>query len=204
MRLLESLIRSWIYKSSDLCNNCKAGRQFVSKCFVRFAEHVAYNYRKCHVSLLFYLDFSNFEGCRWFEYYLSACSFLFKMLLFSLLGSLHYYDFTCHSEFVLLSKWFMSHALLKPFLGCVSFTCYRENCSQELSTCSEVVQLIAFALKLTPAASHQLSGLWHLLHLKEVRTSFSLISFVEVFNRLFKIGISLRFLTCSFSTCVQQ
>ncbi|PKK33324.1 midasin AAA ATPase 1 [Columba livia] len=44
----------------------------------------------------------------------------------------------------------------------------RENCSQELSTCSEVVQLIAFALKLTPAASHQLSGLWHLLHLKEI------------------------------------
>ncbi|XP_071597429.1 midasin [Heliangelus exortis] len=44
----------------------------------------------------------------------------------------------------------------------------RENCSQEPSTCSDLVQLIAFSLKLTPAASHQLSGLWHLLHLKKV------------------------------------
>uniref|UniRef100_A0A8C0HMH3 Midasin n=1 Tax=Buteo japonicus TaxID=224669 RepID=A0A8C0HMH3_9AVES len=52
----------------------------------------------------------------------------------------------------------------------------RENCSQELSVCSDLVQLIAFSLKLTPAASHQLSGLWHLLHLNEVRTSFTLIT----------------------------
>ncbi|XP_074752140.1 midasin isoform X1 [Athene noctua] len=44
----------------------------------------------------------------------------------------------------------------------------RENYSQELSICSDLVQLIAFSLKLTPAASHQLSGLWHLLHLNEV------------------------------------
>ncbi|KFR09321.1 Midasin, partial [Nipponia nippon] len=44
----------------------------------------------------------------------------------------------------------------------------RENCSQELSMRSDLVQLIAFALKLTPAASHQLSGLWHLLHLNEI------------------------------------
>ncbi|XP_010287688.1 PREDICTED: midasin, partial [Phaethon lepturus] len=44
----------------------------------------------------------------------------------------------------------------------------RENCSQELSICSDLVQLIAFSLKLTPAASHQLSGLWHLLHLNEI------------------------------------
>ncbi|NWZ60294.1 MDN1 protein, partial [Haliaeetus albicilla] len=44
----------------------------------------------------------------------------------------------------------------------------RENCSQELSVCSDLVQLIAFSLKLTPAAPHQLSGLWHLLHLNEI------------------------------------
>uniref|UniRef100_A0A8C0BE57 Midasin n=1 Tax=Buteo japonicus TaxID=224669 RepID=A0A8C0BE57_9AVES len=36
------------------------------------------------------------------------------------------------------------------------------------SVCSDLVQLIAFSLKLTPAASHQLSGLWHLLHLNEI------------------------------------
>ncbi|NXJ78761.1 MDN1 protein, partial [Trogon melanurus] len=44
----------------------------------------------------------------------------------------------------------------------------RENCSQEQSICSDLVQFIAFSLKLTPAASHQLSGLWHLLHLNEI------------------------------------
>ncbi|XP_066850638.1 midasin isoform X2 [Anser cygnoides] len=44
----------------------------------------------------------------------------------------------------------------------------RKNFSQELGTCSDLVQLIAFALKLTPAASHQLSGLWHLVHLSEI------------------------------------
>ncbi|XP_030345365.1 midasin isoform X4 [Strigops habroptila] len=44
----------------------------------------------------------------------------------------------------------------------------RETCSQELSVCSDLVQLITFSLKLTPAASHQLSGLWHLLHLNEI------------------------------------
>ncbi|NXW51222.1 MDN1 protein, partial [Nyctiprogne leucopyga] len=44
----------------------------------------------------------------------------------------------------------------------------RENCSQELTICSDLVQLIAFSLKLTPAASHQLSGLWHLLHLNNI------------------------------------
>uniref|UniRef100_A0A669QKR3 Midasin n=1 Tax=Phasianus colchicus TaxID=9054 RepID=A0A669QKR3_PHACC len=40
--------------------------------------------------------------------------------------------------------------------------------SQELGTRSDLIQLIAFSLKLTPAASHQLSGLWHLLHLHEI------------------------------------
>ncbi|XP_048793738.1 midasin isoform X1 [Lagopus muta] len=44
----------------------------------------------------------------------------------------------------------------------------RENFSQELGTHSDLIQLIAFSLKLTPAASHQLSGLWHLLHLHEI------------------------------------
>ncbi|NXU56757.1 MDN1 protein, partial [Turnix velox] len=44
----------------------------------------------------------------------------------------------------------------------------RENCSQELSIYADLVQLIAFSLKVTPTASHQLSGLWHLLHLNEV------------------------------------
>uniref|UniRef100_A0A8C0BE41 Midasin n=1 Tax=Buteo japonicus TaxID=224669 RepID=A0A8C0BE41_9AVES len=44
------------------------------------------------------------------------------------------------------------------------------------SVCSDLVQLIAFSLKLTPAASHQLSGLWHLLHLNEVRTKMSVLS----------------------------
>ncbi|XP_025949160.1 midasin [Dromaius novaehollandiae] len=44
----------------------------------------------------------------------------------------------------------------------------RENCSQELRMHSDLTQFIAFALKLTPAASHQLSGLWHLLHLTEI------------------------------------
>ncbi|XP_054255246.1 midasin [Indicator indicator] len=44
----------------------------------------------------------------------------------------------------------------------------RKNCSQELSICSDLLQLIAFSLKLTPAASHQLSALWHLLQLKEI------------------------------------
>ncbi|NXI53175.1 MDN1 protein, partial [Chloroceryle aenea] len=44
----------------------------------------------------------------------------------------------------------------------------RENRSQELGICSDLVQLTAFSLKLTPAASHQLSGLWHLLHLNEI------------------------------------
>ncbi|KAM6126972.1 midasin isoform 3-T3 [Pterocles gutturalis] len=44
----------------------------------------------------------------------------------------------------------------------------RENCSQELNMCSDLVQLIAFFLKLTPAASYQLSGLWHLLHLTKI------------------------------------
>uniref|UniRef100_A0A663LN04 Midasin n=1 Tax=Athene cunicularia TaxID=194338 RepID=A0A663LN04_ATHCN len=52
----------------------------------------------------------------------------------------------------------------------------RENYSQELSICSDLVQLIAFSLKLTPAASHQLSGLWHLLYLNEVRTKMSVLS----------------------------
>uniref|UniRef100_A0A8B9J147 Midasin n=1 Tax=Amazona collaria TaxID=241587 RepID=A0A8B9J147_9PSIT len=40
--------------------------------------------------------------------------------------------------------------------------------SQGLNICSDLVQLITFSLKLTPAASHQLSGLWHLLHLNEI------------------------------------
>uniref|UniRef100_A0A8D2MF30 Midasin n=1 Tax=Zonotrichia albicollis TaxID=44394 RepID=A0A8D2MF30_ZONAL len=40
--------------------------------------------------------------------------------------------------------------------------------SQDFSICSDVAQFIAFSLKLTPAASHQLSGLWHLLHLNEI------------------------------------
>ncbi|KAM9562699.1 midasin isoform 4-T5 [Guaruba guarouba] len=44
----------------------------------------------------------------------------------------------------------------------------REACSKELNMCSDLVQLITFSLKLTPAASHQLSGLWHLLHLNEI------------------------------------
>ncbi|OWK63460.1 Midasin [Lonchura striata] len=44
----------------------------------------------------------------------------------------------------------------------------RKNCSQDLSACSDLAQFIAFSLKLTPAASHQLSGLWHLLHLNEI------------------------------------
>ncbi|RLW12433.1 hypothetical protein DV515_00000890 [Chloebia gouldiae] len=44
----------------------------------------------------------------------------------------------------------------------------RKNCSQDLSVCSDLAQFIAFSLKLTPAASHQLSGLWHLLHLNEI------------------------------------
>uniref|UniRef100_A0A8C3UQS1 Midasin n=1 Tax=Catharus ustulatus TaxID=91951 RepID=A0A8C3UQS1_CATUS len=44
----------------------------------------------------------------------------------------------------------------------------RKNCSQELSICSDLAQFIAFSLKLTPAASHQLSGMWHLLHLNEI------------------------------------
>ncbi|NXB28427.1 MDN1 protein, partial [Eulacestoma nigropectus] len=44
----------------------------------------------------------------------------------------------------------------------------RNNCSQESSMCSDLAQFIAFSLKLTPAASHQLSGLWHLLHLNEI------------------------------------
>uniref|UniRef100_A0A8B9G947 Midasin n=1 Tax=Amazona collaria TaxID=241587 RepID=A0A8B9G947_9PSIT len=44
----------------------------------------------------------------------------------------------------------------------------RETCSQGLNICSDLVQLITFSLKLTPAASHQLSGLWHLLHLNEI------------------------------------
>ncbi|KAJ7398225.1 hypothetical protein BTVI_127123 [Pitangus sulphuratus] len=44
----------------------------------------------------------------------------------------------------------------------------RENCSRELSMCSDLAQFIAFSLKMTPAASHQLSGLWHLLHLNEI------------------------------------
>uniref|UniRef100_A0A8C0ZFS4 Midasin n=1 Tax=Cyanistes caeruleus TaxID=156563 RepID=A0A8C0ZFS4_CYACU len=37
-----------------------------------------------------------------------------------------------------------------------------------LSVCSDLAQFIAFSLQLTPAASHQLSGLWHLLHLNEI------------------------------------
>ncbi|KAM6280529.1 midasin isoform 1-T1 [Porphyrio hochstetteri] len=44
----------------------------------------------------------------------------------------------------------------------------RENCSQQLGVCSDLIQLLAFFLKLTPAASHQLSGLWHMLHLNEL------------------------------------
>uniref|UniRef100_A0A8C5I8F1 Midasin AAA ATPase 1 n=1 Tax=Junco hyemalis TaxID=40217 RepID=A0A8C5I8F1_JUNHY len=51
----------------------------------------------------------------------------------------------------------------------------KKNCSQDFSICSDLAQFIAFSLKLTPAASHQLSGLWHLLHLNEVRTNFILI-----------------------------
>uniref|UniRef100_A0A8C5T387 Midasin n=1 Tax=Malurus cyaneus samueli TaxID=2593467 RepID=A0A8C5T387_9PASS len=44
----------------------------------------------------------------------------------------------------------------------------RKSCGQELSICSDLAQFMAFSLKLTPAASHQLSGLWHLLHLNEI------------------------------------
>ncbi|NXT02789.1 MDN1 protein, partial [Jacana jacana] len=52
---------------------------------------------------------------------------------------------------------------------CLAKACARrENCSQELSVCSDLVQLIAYSLKLTPATSHQLSGLWHLLHLNKI------------------------------------
>uniref|UniRef100_A0A8C4UIL8 Midasin n=1 Tax=Falco tinnunculus TaxID=100819 RepID=A0A8C4UIL8_FALTI len=42
------------------------------------------------------------------------------------------------------------------------------NGCQELHICSDLVELIAFSLKLTPAASHQLSGLWYLLHFHEI------------------------------------
>ncbi|XP_061225770.1 midasin isoform X4 [Neopsephotus bourkii] len=53
----------------------------------------------------------------------------------------------------------------------------RDTCSRDLSICSDLVQLITFSLKLTPAASHQLSGLWHLLHLKEIsREEMSVLS----------------------------
>ncbi|NWW44539.1 MDN1 protein, partial [Pedionomus torquatus] len=53
----------------------------------------------------------------------------------------------------------------------------RENCSQELSICSDLVQLIAYSLKLTPATSQQLSGLWHLLHLNKISSEeLSLLS----------------------------
>ncbi|XP_061845412.1 midasin [Colius striatus] len=52
---------------------------------------------------------------------------------------------------------------------CVARACARrENFSQGLNICSDLAQLITFSLKLTPAASHQLSGLWHLLHLNEI------------------------------------
>uniref|UniRef100_A0A803VJG9 Midasin n=1 Tax=Ficedula albicollis TaxID=59894 RepID=A0A803VJG9_FICAL len=52
---------------------------------------------------------------------------------------------------------------------CMAKACARrKNCSQELSICSDLPQFIAFSLKLTPATSHQLSGLWHLLHLNEI------------------------------------
>uniref|UniRef100_A0A8C9MGW1 Midasin n=1 Tax=Serinus canaria TaxID=9135 RepID=A0A8C9MGW1_SERCA len=44
--------------------------------------------------------------------------------------------------------------------------CVAKACAR--SVCSDLAQFIAFSLKLTPAASHQLSGLWHLLHLNEI------------------------------------
>ncbi|NXX88474.1 MDN1 protein, partial [Centropus bengalensis] len=58
----------------------------------------------------------------------------------------------------------------------------RENCSQELGTCSDLLQLIAFSLRLTPAASHQLSGLWHLSHLNEISPEETSILSSQIVN----------------------
>ncbi|XP_074982679.1 midasin isoform X2 [Caretta caretta] len=54
--------------------------------------------------------------------------------------------------------------------ACLSslFFSYRENSNQQLHKCSELSQYVAFCLKLTPAASQHLYGLWHLLHLNKV------------------------------------
>uniref|UniRef100_A0A8C0HJP3 Midasin n=1 Tax=Chelonoidis abingdonii TaxID=106734 RepID=A0A8C0HJP3_CHEAB len=48
------------------------------------------------------------------------------------------------------------------------FFSYRENSSQQVRMCSELSQYVAFCLKLTPAASQHLCGLWHLLHHNKV------------------------------------
>lgn len=53
----------------------KARKWFVPKCFVSFAQYGAYSYRRLHIfPFLLCLDFVNFEGFKYFEYNLSACS----------------------------------------------------------------------------------------------------------------------------------
>uniref|UniRef100_A0A452IKR6 Midasin n=1 Tax=Gopherus agassizii TaxID=38772 RepID=A0A452IKR6_9SAUR len=52
---------------------------------------------------------------------------------------------------------------------CVTKACLRrENSNQQVHMCSELSQYVAFCLKLTPAASQHLYGLWHLLHHNKV------------------------------------
>uniref|UniRef100_K7FQC1 Midasin n=1 Tax=Pelodiscus sinensis TaxID=13735 RepID=K7FQC1_PELSI len=57
----------------------------------------------------------------------------------------------------------------KLIADCVTQACLRRNSSnQQLSVCPELSQYVTFCLKLTPATSQHLYGLWHLSHLNKV------------------------------------
>ncbi|XP_067386141.1 midasin isoform X2 [Emydura macquarii macquarii] len=65
---------------------------------------------------------------------------------------------------------------------CVTKACLRKNNSEQLSMCSELSQYIAFCLKLTPASSQHLYGLWHLLHLNKVSPEEMSLLWSELVN----------------------
>ncbi|XP_074846986.1 midasin isoform X2 [Carettochelys insculpta] len=51
---------------------------------------------------------------------------------------------------------------------CITKACLRRNSSNQQNMCLALSQYIAFCLKMTPAASHHLCTLWHLLHVNKL------------------------------------
>ncbi|XP_019393298.1 PREDICTED: midasin isoform X2 [Crocodylus porosus] len=66
---------------------------------------------------------------------------------------------------------------------CVNTACLTgENFSEQRNLRSELGQYIAFSLKLTPATSHRLYGLWHLLHLDKISLEEMSLLWSELVN----------------------